>query len=158
MRFAILTTTLAFIFNGCVSAHNKDRTIHERFDYQIVQPPGGEPMALLKCHETWLDEFKGGGVAFLSDPTTTQLVSTHTNQTALGGGHTLTVGSFQSVVSTNGIVAVGNASGQIIQSIGAAVGQAANKAVTGGSTSAAVTAAGAVATAASDVSKAVTTK
>jgi len=131
MRVAILTTTLAFLFSGCVSAHKKGRTIHERFDYEIVQPASGEPVALLKCHEIWEDEFKGGGMAFLSDPTTTQLVSVHTNQIALGGGSTLTVGSFQSQVSTNGIVAVGQAGSQIIQGIGAAVGQAANKTVTG---------------------------
>lgn len=132
MRSAILTTTLAFIFTGCVSAHKKGRTIHERFDYQIVQPTNGDdPEALLKCHEIWLDEFKGGGVAFLSDPSVTQFASFHTNQTALGGGSTLTIGSGQSVVSTNGIIASGEAINQIIQGIGAAVGQAANKSVTG---------------------------
>jgi hypothetical protein len=131
MRFAILTTTLAFLFSGCVSAHKKGRTIHERFDYQIVQPSTGEPVALLKCHEIWLDEFKGGGVALLTDPSVSAFASFHTNQTALGGGSTFTIGSGQSVVSSNGIIASGEAINQIIQGIGAAVGQAANKSVTG---------------------------
>ena len=131
MRLAILTTTLAFAFTGCVSAHKKGRTIHERFDYQIVEPSAGEPVALLKCHEIWEDEWTGGGRAFLADPKASELASIHTNQIALGGSSSLIIGSIQSDVSTNGIVAAGAATGQIIQGVGAAVGQAVNKSVTG---------------------------
>lgn len=127
---------LCFLFvllfaTGCVSAHKKGRTIHERFDYQIVQEPGCPAQALLTCHEIWEDEFKGGGEAFLADPTASQLVSVHTNQLALGGGSTLMIGSLHSEVSTNGIRAVGDATGEIIQDAGAAAGQLINKSVTG---------------------------
>lgn len=116
---------------GCVSAHKKGRTIHERYDYSIVQPTGGPPQGVLTCHEIWRDEWTGGGHAFLADPKASQLLSIHTNQTALGGSSTLSIGSFQSEVSTNGIIAAGNATGQIIQAAGAAAGQLINKSVTG---------------------------
>jgi hypothetical protein len=129
---ATLTTTLALLLlPGCVSAHKKGRTVHERFDYQIVQPPGSEPIALLTRHEIWKDEWTGGGRAFLADPKASQLVSIHTNQTALGGSSTLTIGELQSEVSTNGITAAGAASSQIIQGIGSAAGELINKSATG---------------------------
>jgi|GEM_PF-2054003 len=116
---------------GCVSAHKKGRTWHERWDYTIAQRPGYDPVTLLTCHEIWQDEWTGGGRAFLADPKASELVSIHTNQTALGGSSTLTIGSIQSEVSTNGIVAAGEASSKIIQGIGSAAGQLVNKSVTG---------------------------
>jgi hypothetical protein len=130
-KLFILTFSFCLLFSGCVSARKKGRTIHERFDYQIVQPAGGEAVALLTCHEIWLDEWKGGGRAFLADPKASELMSIHTNQTALGGSSILSIGSFQSEVSTNGIIAAGVASSQIIQGAGAAVGQIVNKSATG---------------------------
>jgi hypothetical protein len=129
-RLCIFALTLCFLA-GCVSAHKKGRTIHERFDYQIVQPQDAGPVALLTCHEIWEDEWTGGGRAFLADPKASEMMSVHTNQTALGGCSIFSVGSFQSEVSTNGIIAAGAASSQIIQGIGSAVGQVVNKSVTG---------------------------
>jgi hypothetical protein len=126
-----LCGSVAILFTGCVSAHKKGRTIHERWDYQIVQSSGYGPVALPICHEIWRDEWTGGGRALLSDPKASQLLSIHTNQTALGGSSTLSIGDVSSQVSTNGIIAVGNAGGQIIQATGAAVGQLFNKSVTG---------------------------
>lgn len=119
------------LFSGCVSAHKRARTMHEIYQYQIVQPPAGQPVALLSRREIWMDEFTGGGHAFLADPKASQLVSIHTNQIALGGYSTLSIGAFQSEVSTNGILAAGQASSQIIQGVGAAAGQLINKSVTG---------------------------
>jgi hypothetical protein len=126
-----LCASVAMLFSGCVSAHKKGRTIHEIRDYQIVQCPGWYPMALLCRDEIWRDEWTGGGRAFLADPKASELVSLHTNQTALGGSSTLTIGAFESTVSTNGIRAAGEASSQIIQGIGSAAGQLINKSVTG---------------------------
>lgn len=126
-----LCASVAILLSGCVSAHKKGRTIHERWDYSIVQPTGGTPQGVLTCHEIWRDEWTGGGRAFLSDPKASQLLSIHTNQTALGGSSTLSIGDFQSEVSTNGIIAAGAASSQVIQGIGSAAGQLINKSVTG---------------------------
>lgn len=123
--------SVAVLCSGCVHAHNKSRTVHERYDYRIVEPPNSKPCAVLTCHEIWKDEWTGGGSAVLSDPKASEIVRTHTNQSALGGSASLSIGAFQSEVSTNGITAVGNASSQIIQGVGAAIGQAANKSVTG---------------------------
>jgi len=119
------------LLTGCVSAHKKGRTTHERFDYAIVQRPGCDAQSLLLCHEIWRDEWTGGGRAFLADPKASELSSFHTNQTALGGSSVLTIGEFQSQVSTNGITAAGHATGEIIQDVGAAAGQFVNKSVTG---------------------------
>ncbi len=133
-RFSFLCVLCAFALialPGCVSAHKKGRTIHERFDYSILQTPGFAPVALMTCHEIWRDEWTGGGRAFLADPKASELVSLHTNQTALGGSSTLTIGAFESQVSTNGIRAAGDASSQIIQGIGAAAGELINKSATG---------------------------
>jgi hypothetical protein len=122
---------VAILFSGCVSAHKKGRTIHERWDYSIVQPASGPPQGVLICHEIWRDEWTGGGRAFLADPKASEMMSIHTNQTALGGCSIFSVGSFQSEVSTNGIVAAGAASSQVIQGLGSAAGQIINKSVTG---------------------------
>lgn len=119
------------LFSGCVSAHKKGRTIHERWNYSIVQAPGCYPVALITGHEIWEDEWTGGGRAFLADPKASELVSLHTNQIALGGSSSLSIGAFQSEVSTNGIRAAGDASSQIIQGVGSAAGQLINKSVTG---------------------------
>jgi hypothetical protein len=131
VRATLITTLALLILPGCVSAHKKGRTIHEIRDYQIVQCPGWYPMALLCRDEIWRDEWTGGGRAFLADPKASELVSLHTNQTALGGSSTLTIGAFESTVSTNGIRAAGEASSQIIQGIGSAAGQLINKSATG---------------------------
>jgi hypothetical protein len=127
----VLCASALILFPGCVSAHKKGRTIHERFDYTITQQPGCYAQSLLTCHEIWRDEWKGGGRAFLADPKASELVSLHTNQIALGGSSSLSIGSFQSEVSTNGIRAAGDASSQIIQGIGSAAGQLINKSATG---------------------------
>jgi hypothetical protein len=129
--FRLLCVFVLVAFSGCVSAHKKGRTIHERYDYAIVQRSDGWAVSLLTCHEIWRDEWKGGGRAFLADPKASELVSLHTNQTALGGSSSLSIGSFQSEVSTNGIVAAGAAGSQIIQGIGSAAGQLINKSATG---------------------------
>jgi len=127
----VLCAFALIVLPGCVSAHKKGRTIHERFDYTILQRPGCYPVALLTRHEIWRDEWTGGGRAFLADPKASELVSLHTNQTALGGSSSLSIGSFQSEVSTNGIRAAGEASSEIIQGIGSAAGQLINKSATG---------------------------
>jgi hypothetical protein len=130
-KFCILISAFCLLSSGCVAASKKGRTIHERWDYAIVQTPGSQPQGVITCHEIWSDEWKGGGRAFLADPRASELVSLHTNQNALGGSSTLTIGSFQSEVSTNGIIAAGHATGEIIQDVGAAAGQLINKSVTG---------------------------
>lgn len=127
----VLCASALILLPGCVAAHKKGRTIHERFDYSLVQFPGAQAQAVLTCHEIWRDEWTGGGRAFLADPKASELVSLHTNQTALGGSSTLTIGAFESQVSTNGIRAAGDASSQIIQGVGSAAGQLINKSVTG---------------------------
>jgi len=130
-RRIFLCVLALMLLPGCVSAHKKARITHELKTYQVVQPPGGRPVAVMTRDEIWCDEYTGGGRALLSDPKASELVSNHTNQTALGGNSGLSIGAFQSEVSTNGIVAVGNAAGTIIEKGGEAAGQIINKSITG---------------------------
>lgn len=97
---------------GCVHFVNKSEARHT-----IAISPDGT------VTETWEDTSRGSGSALLADPKVVGVNSAHTNQTALGGGRTFTMGQFESVVSSNGISATGTAGGNIIgQAIGAASG------------------------------------
>ena len=105
--FLIAAIALAMIpillLTGCASAHKRAETVHEIERYENGK---------LVSREIFSDRYKGGGIALLADPKASALASGHTNQTALGGSSSLSVGEISSVVSTNGIKATGEAAGQ----------------------------------------------
>jgi hypothetical protein len=74
---------------------------------------------------------RGGGVNLLVDSKYNQLDSQFVESTRFGGTSHLSVGSIELLVSTNGISATGNAGNQLLQGLGSAIGQIANKSVTG---------------------------
>lgn len=116
--FALLCVLCgSILLSGCVSAHKKGRTIHERWDYSIVQSPDGPPQGVLVRHEIWRDEWTGGGRAFLADPKASGLASNHTNQIALGGSSSLAIGSFESTVSTNAVKTISDAVSQTVSDV-----------------------------------------
>src|ERR1017187_1916444 len=98
MKMRMLTVigvavTAAAVVAGCATSHKKEYLVHEMWTYS----PAGQ----LDRHEVWTENHHGGGTALLADPAATQLASYHTNQTALGGASSFTVGQVQATVSTN---------------------------------------------------------
>jgi hypothetical protein len=91
---------------GCATSHKKEYLAHEIWTYSDA--------GQVTRHEVWTENHHGGGTALMSDPVATQIASYHTNQAALGGASSFTVGNVQSTVSTNAAA--------IISSGGAAVG------------------------------------
>lgn len=97
-------------------------------DYTVVPPNGtndpgfwtdlvARPHSFLAFHETWTDESSGGGTFLLTDPTASSLSFSRTNQTALGGSHSASVGQIQSVITTNAVnmvTAAGSAVGNVV--------------------------------------------
>ena len=83
--------------------------------------------------ETWKDYNRGGGVAWLTDPTLVGFSSSHENQTALGGSSVRTVGKFDSKVSTNAapiIKSTGESGGQLVgQAFSASTGSGAGASI-----------------------------
>lgn len=71
--------------------------------------------------ETWTDTSKGGGTFVFTDPSASALNFSHTNQTALGGGRSTSVGQVQSVITTNAVQAIGAVGSAAGNVIGAAV-------------------------------------
>ena len=105
---------------ACVTSHKKEYLVHELWTYSET----GNPTR----HEVWSENHHGGGTALLADPVATQIASYHTNQSALGGASSFTVGSIQSTVSSNaaaiiasGGTAVGNVIGEAVEAAEGAV-------------------------------------
>jgi len=103
------------LLGGCVHAGNHSLTTKEIFLYE---PPAGHTYTALVRHEIYTDSNRGGGSAFFADPRASELTTRHTNQTALGGGRTFSLGSLSSTVSTNAIQATGGAVGTGVGAIG----------------------------------------
>ena len=78
-------------------------------------------------HETWLDASAGGGTFVFSDPAAAGLNFGHTNQTALGGSRSTSIGQIQSTTTTNDVAAITAAGAAAGNVIGAAASKAAGK-------------------------------
>jgi hypothetical protein len=75
------------------------------------------PKIFTDFEETWEDRNAGGGTFLLTDPTASSLAFSHTNQSALGGGRSTSIGQIQSVITTNAVAlvgAAGDAAGKVI--------------------------------------------
>lgn len=97
---------------GCATSHKKEVLRHEFWTYSDA--------GQVTRHEVWSENHHGGGTAFFSDPTASQIVSVHTNQTALGGASVFTVGNLQATVNSNTAAIIssgGTAVGNVIQGI-----------------------------------------
>jgi len=103
-------------------------------DYSVVAPGGTNmpgfftglvqrPMRFLAYREEWLDSSAGGGTFVFTDPEATALAFGRTNQTALGGNRSVTVGSLKSTITTNAVSAIG-AGGTAIGNVISAAAQA----------------------------------
>lgn len=85
------------------------------------------PHVYVDWQETWLDRSWGGGTFAFTDPQASQAVFAHTNQAALGGGRSTSIGAISSTITTNAVQAItagGTAAGDVI---GATVKAAAGK-------------------------------
>jgi len=116
MVAGVAATALA----GCATSHKKEYLVHELWTYSETGVP--------TRHEVWSENHHGGGTALLADPVATQIASYHTNQSALGGASTFTVGNIQSTVNSNaaaiiasGGTAVGNVIGEAVATAEGAV-------------------------------------
>ena len=109
----ILGTVAWFATNtGCATSHKKELLAHEVWTYS--------DSGKVTRHEVWTENHHGGGTALMADPVATQIASYHTNQTALGGASTFTVGNVQATVSTNAAALIssgGTALGNVIEGI-----------------------------------------
>ena len=85
------------------------------------------PRIFVAYRETWTDRSRGGGTFLFTDPAASQVVSGVTNQVALGGAHSFTVGNVSATITTNAVAAI-NAGGTAVGNvIGAAASAAAGK-------------------------------
>lgn len=85
------------------------------------------PRIFVAYRETWTDRSRGGGSFLFTDPAASQVVSGVTNQAALGGAHSFTVGNVSATITTNAVLAI-NAGGTAVGDvIGAAAAKAAGK-------------------------------
>ena len=111
--FNVIVTVMTVVgATGCATAHKKEYLSHEIWTYS----DSGQ----LARREVWAENHHGGGTALMSDPVATQIASYHTNQAALGGASSFTVGNVQSTVSTNATAIIssgGTAVGNVIQAI-----------------------------------------
>jgi|SRR5580765_2292123 len=92
---------------GCAVPHRAAITTRELRTYQ------GRDDGLLAI-ETWTDTEKGGGWFLLTTSDVQSLSAIHTNQNALGGGSVFNAGPIR--------IKVDQATGQIIEASGSAVG------------------------------------
>ena len=74
--------------------------------------------------ESWQDDSAGGGTFLFTDPAASQLAFARSNQTALGGNHTASVGTITSVITTNAVNAIGTTGTAAGNVIGAALKKA----------------------------------
>ena len=110
MKTTLLSLVIcSLVLSGCVHAANKARTTHELITFSGTN---------VVSYELWTDESHGGGSALFADPQASGLSTVHYNQSALGGGRVFRLGSISSVVSTNGIKAVGGAIGNVVGEVG----------------------------------------
>jgi len=85
------------------------------------------PRIFVAYRETWTDRSRGGGTFLFTDPAASQVASAVTNQAALGGAHSFTVGNVSATITTNAVAAI-NAGGTAVgNAIGAAASAAAGK-------------------------------
>jgi hypothetical protein len=98
---------------GCVTSHKKECIVHELWTYSEA--------GTIAQHEVWSENHHGGGTALLADPVATQIASYHTNQTALGGASTFSVGNIQATVNTNAAAIIASGGTAVGNVIGAAV-------------------------------------
>jgi len=91
----------AALCSGCVDARRASESRHELREYV----PVGSKSVLVRA-EVRRDRTHGGGAALFADPKASGFYSAHTNQSALGGGGSLTLGSIESTVSTNAVKSV----------------------------------------------------
>ena len=82
----------------------------------------GGDHSLLAVSDCPFESHYGKGTALLVDSQYSQLTSDFTSGSTFGGNSQLSVGSISLVVSTNGINATGNAGNQLLQGLGASVG------------------------------------
>ena len=97
---------------GCATSHKKECLVHEFWTYSDA--------GQVTRHEVWTENHHGGGTALMADPVATQISSYHTNQSALGGASSFSVGNIQSAVSTNAAAIIssgGTALGNVIEGI-----------------------------------------
>lgn len=81
---------------------------------------GLRPVVFLAYKETWTDANHGGGNFLFTDPNAAQIGSAVQNQAALAGSHSFTVGSIQSVITSNAVSAITAGSSGVGNIIGAA--------------------------------------
>ncbi len=65
------------------------------------------PRIFVAYRETWTDRSRGGGTFLFTDPAASQVQSGVTNQAALGGAHSFSVGQVSSTITTNTVGAIG---------------------------------------------------
>jgi hypothetical protein len=110
---AAAAVVVAAMAAGCVTSHKKEYIVHEVWSYSGT--------GQVTNHEVWSENHHGGGTALLADPVATQIASYHTNQTALGGASTFSVGNIQATVSTNAAAIISSGGTAVGNVIGAAV-------------------------------------
>jgi hypothetical protein len=84
------------------------------------------PHVFVAFDESWTDTSAGGGTFLLTDPKASALAFAHTNQNALGGGRTSSVGEVDSTITTNAVALV-NAVGSAVGNVAAQVAKSAAK-------------------------------
>jgi hypothetical protein len=101
---------------ACGCAHPFRQAITTETDTFYTNRPDG-----MWARIEWKDSERGGGVFVLTDPDIASLTVVHTNQTALGGGSTITAGP--------ATIKVDPQTGAIIGATGTAVGNVIGAAV-----------------------------
>lgn len=79
-----------------------------------------KPRIFVAYRETWTDRSRGGGTFVFTDPSASQVASSVTNQAALGGAHSFTVGAVSSTITTNAVGAIGaggTALGNVVKAV-----------------------------------------
>jgi len=85
------------------------------------------PRIFVAYRETWTDRSRGGGTFLFTDPAASQVASAVTNQAALGGAHSFTVGNVSATNTTNAVAAINGGGTAVGNAIGAAASAAAGK-------------------------------
>ena len=85
------------------------------------------PRTFVAYRESWTDHSRGGGTFLFTDPAASQVASSVTNQAALGGAHSFTVGNVSATITTNAVSAITAGGSAVGNVIGAAASAAAGK-------------------------------
>ena len=83
------------------------------------------PHVFTDYKEVWADNSSGGGTFLFTDPTASALAFGHTNQTALGGSRSTSIGQIQSQVTTNDTQAITATANGVAAGVAAALKKAA---------------------------------